>query len=279
MSPSRPITPTDSSAEGIAALRAGVTVDMVDHARLVAYLAAAPVAQLFPLYVCAQRPDGRSYAALRDGCVRGVLVRGASFDVIPVWAAWLVADDEASAAALLERAREEGWCDGLQLPWGYRSLAESACPGFACSEDVYLVREAAPMPGAPSKGALLALDESTLAGLQVPKDVRDSLGSLDDFPPGSPFWGLVVDGRLVAVAETIVRVGQVVTIQLVYTAGEARGQGFGTALIAAVLAHPGLAGCTVTWLASADNEPSIRLAKGVGFIPHLAFGCLAPLPT
>jgi RimJ/RimL family protein N-acetyltransferase len=53
-----------------------------------------------------------------------------------------------------------------------------------------------------------------------------------------------------------------------------RRKGYALQLIAQILRSPELAGSTVTWLASATNEPSIKLAKKLGFDEYATFGYL-----
>lgn len=100
-----------------------------------------------------------------------------------------------------------------------------------------------------------------------------ALGPLDDLPQGR-FWGLAVDGVVVALADAIVHHGEVVTIQQVYCLPEVRRRGYTGALVAAVLEQPTVADCVATWLCAEDNVASRRLAAAVGFGEAEVLGCV-----
>jgi ribosomal protein S18 acetylase RimI-like enzyme len=239
-------------------------VELLPHPEIEQVLAQDPRRNVFALHVCRERPLAASPAFAVDGEIRGALVRGSEHGIGPVQSAWLWAEDADGAEALLACARQTDRLEGLQLPLAYAPLVPELCPDFRVSEDVYLTRPPGPAPVVDGPGELVPIEPAALVGLTVPDDLRRSFGPLTDLPPGR-FWGLAVDGGLVALADGIVHYGDVVTIQQVYCLPSARRRGHTTRLLALALAQPTVAGRTATWLASAQNTASIALARAVGF--------------
>jgi ribosomal protein S18 acetylase RimI-like enzyme len=247
------------------------------HTEIESFLAEDPLTNLFPLYVCAQRPDGSSPAVIEGGRMRGAVVTGALFGINPAGAAWLAADGLEAAEALLAYTAAHGRPRGLQLAWELTPAAK-ACPGYRVSRDLYLARNTGTVADAPAPhGTFVHIDAQSLAGLAVPPDVGASIGNLATLPSDAPFWGLAVSGRVVAICETMVRYGSVVTVQQVYTATDERRQNHARSLITQLLGHPAVAGTTLTWLVEEKNRPSVALAQGLGFVEQRQLGCLEPV--
>jgi hypothetical protein len=132
------------------------------------------------------------------------------------------------------------------LAWELTPAAK-ACPGYRVSRDLYLARNTGTVADAPAPhGTFVHIDAQSLAGLAVPPDVGASIGNLATLPSDAPFWGLAVSGRVVAICETMVRYGSVVTVQQVYTATDERRQNHARSLITQLLGHPAVAG-TPRW--------------------------------
>ena len=250
-----------------------MSITVLPHAEIGSYLMLDVCKNLFPLFVCQERLDKNSLAFVEGGTVRGAVVVGADFGVFTAWNPWLVADDAAVATALLSRLHARSRTAGLQLAWQYGPVAIQVCPGLPLTRDLYLRRAAGEISATPRHTAVRVNNE-VLTQVEVPAELRRAIGDLSDFPTGAPFWGLIVDGRLTSIAETLVRVGDCVSIQQVYTVEDARQQGHAKELIGWILGRPELAGATVTWLASAANVASVELARSLGFADFCEFGFL-----
>ena len=120
---------------------------------------------------------------------------------------------------------------------------------------------------------MVRLDDARVSSAQMHPEIRRAVGDPRDLGPEPPAWGWWVEGQIVALADTMVRWGQVASVQQVFTAPDLRRQGHSAALISAMMASPAVQGLTLTWLASAANTPSIRLAERLGFVDpqELAF--------
>ncbi len=110
-------------------------------------------------------------------------------------------------------------------------------------------------------------------GVAIVDDVRRVIGDPLDFGPRAPFWCLVRDGFVVAVAETIARFERHVAVQQVYTASELRGRGHAHALLRHVLRRYD-PGTTFVWITSRTNAASRGLATKLGFRRTADLACV-----
>jgi len=247
---------------------------LLPHPDLATWLARDPVRNLFPRYVCQARPEGRSLAVIEDGRIRGAVVGGREFKIPFVQSDWLVADTAEAARALLADLAARDRLDGAQLAWEGATELIAEHPGYQVIPDVYLTRLAGPHPEIQPHGTLVQIDARAVATHTMALEIRAAIGNLATLPPDASLWGLAVAGRLVTLADTLVRCGDIASVQQVFCAYGARRQGHTRALLTWLLAHPSVAGMTLTWLANAENTASIRLARGLGFGDDLALACV-----
>lgn len=252
-----------------------IAVEPCPHPEIEAFLAHDPRTHVFPLYVCAARPEGRSLAAVQGDRIVGAVVAGRAFGLPHVASGWLFAEHAEAALALVRALDERGRLDGLQLPWEGAGALLHGIPGFRATLDVYLTRPPGPPPEVRPTGRLVQVDERAVRTLDMPPEIRAAVGDLRDLPAGAELWGLEQRGRLVALADTLVRYGDVVTVQQVFTAPSERRQGHSRSLLGQLLALPFARRDTLTWLASAENQASIALASGLGFGEPVHLACVA----
>jgi len=69
------------------------------------------------------------------------------------------------------------------------------------------------------------LTRDRLAEIIIPDQLARQIGQVANIPDGFPYYGIVRNNTLIAVAESSVRDSEVATIQQVATLKEARGQG------------------------------------------------------
>jgi predicted GNAT family acetyltransferase len=81
-----------------------------------------------------------------------------------------------------------------------------------------------------------------------------------------------VDDTIVALAETFVRYRDCASIQQLFTTTNMRRRGFARSLVSQLMQAEAAETTCWTWLAAADNEPSIGLALSLGFRPSCEFG-------
>ncbi len=111
------------------------------------------------------------------------------------------------------------------------------------------------------------------AELLTPK-MKSTLGGLAWIEPGSPVWGYCEGNVVVAIAEALVRSQRCASIAQVITDEAFRGRGFAKALVRHVAETLVREGFDLVYLVNEDNEPSVRLARALGFSVEKVLGCL-----
>jgi ribosomal protein S18 acetylase RimI-like enzyme len=248
------------------------------HGEIEAWLAADVCSNLFPLYVCRMRPEAVCVVAVSSRRVRACLIAGARLGLAPAGRAWLIADDETAADCLFAAAVDEGLMDGLQLPWRFRGLAHRLS-NVEVAKDLYLVRPEGCAVAGETPGALLAITAAVEQGAIVSAELKPLIGDLQTLPEGFEMWAWVDCGRVVALADTIVRYEQVMSIQQVYTVSDARRRGYARAMVARILRLRENEAVQSIWLVAAGNTPSIRLAEELGFRAHSELGCVGSISS
>jgi ribosomal protein S18 acetylase RimI-like enzyme len=129
-----------------------------------------------------------------------------------------------------------------------------------------MVQETAPQPALSTKSSkivrLYERDASAmleLATLTEPGPFRTGTHRL------GCFWGIVEDGRLLAMAGQRLQTPQYVEVSAVCTHPDARGRGYATALIATVCEEIRRRGKTPFLHSWADNHSAIRVYQSLGF--------------
>jgi hypothetical protein len=242
----------------------------IPNANVLPYFALDPVQHVFQAYICRERPDGSALAAFRDGELRGAVVSGKEAGLFAASTAWLVAHDEDVATELL-RALPDTWRDGLEFPLRYGGIVSREIPNASISKDFHLSRSGAPELR-PGDGALVAIEVGALERLDVPEDVAPWIGPLEGLPHG--FYGLTVNGVLVALAESFVRYDRCASVQQVFTSARMRHKGYAASLISKLMQGESDAVSHWTWLAAASNTASIALASSLGFEKAYELGCV-----
>jgi len=234
------------------------------------YFARDAVQNLFPCYICEQRPDGSAIAAFRDHGICGAIASGRDVGLFAASNAWLAADDEEVATCLL-RELPDRWRSGLEFPLRYERALADAMPNAAISKDLHLTREgAAEHEG--GAGELVPIRTDALDWVQLPKDLAAWIGPVGELPRG--FFGLAVDGTLVSLAESFVRYRDCASIQQVFAMARARQKGYARSLVSKLMQAETPAIAHWTWLAAAANQASIALASRLGFRPAYQLGCI-----
>lgn len=259
---------------------------LVSLQSLIPFLERDPVRNIFPLFVCASRPQGKGLAVLEDGAVLGCLVSGHPFGLFAARSGWLVASAPEVEELLMEQGGPELWRVGVQCERGLATRWGRRMPELTVSLDLLLARApsaAVVHPHASPREAtdtfepdaqVLQLDCSNLSAMPLTRDIRELLGRPSDFPVGSPLFGLWREGQIVAVAEALVRYHNGISIQQVYTSPTFRGRGAARTLVAAIVRAASLEGLTCTYLVEASNEASVRLALSLGFEVVWELACI-----
>lgn len=120
--------------------------------------------------------------------------------------------------------------------------------------------EAGPLPVRP----LLPADRPTLEAL-ASSDEPELVGYPGLDVAAEPVWGAFEGGRLLGVARASVRLPRIWLVGGVYVRPEARGRGWGRALVAEVIRAAERAGAPVGLYAREEAAPARRLYEALGF--------------
>lgn len=257
-------------------LPTGILQTHVLQSALLPFLECDPIRNVFPLFVCSSHPEGLALAAVQGETLVGCLVSGDPFRMFSARSGWLVAATPEVAECLMEAAGPDLWRVGIQCERAIASQWAKRLPGCTVTHDLYMAisPHAAEFTADSVNGQVLRLDSSNLDRMPLAGDIRQVLGNPLDYPAGAPLYGLWRRGEIVAVAETFVRYGQVLSIQQVYTASAHRGRGAARALVGAITRSAGKNGFTSTYLVEETNGASVRLARGLGFEVVWELACI-----
>jgi hypothetical protein len=247
-----------------------ILVEPCQNASLEGYLAHDPPANLFPLHVVQRAANGSALRARRGDEVVGAVVSGGSSGVHMVPGSWLVASEPSAANALFEALKVRGLRPELNYPVPYLHLFQRVFPGAPVLFDRYYVLQR-PAPPAALRPGLSIVGPDRLGTLDLTDEMRAVVGPPATLPTNR-YFALVDGSSVVATVDCILDVGAVTTLQQVYTRSDRRRLGLSMALLSHVCAGLVAQDKIVTYLASGDNVPSLRLAESVGFTLFMCFG-------
>lgn len=237
-------------------------VEKVPHYQLSDYLSATGITGVFARYVVEKRPHEQSRAALDGAKVLGVAIAGRDFGLYEAYSHWIFAANGEAARLLAESLK--GPEVSVNFPLEYNGLFREVFPGHQFTPDRFYVLNASNFKEA-SRYEVKRLLSKDLRGLRLEAELKPYIGKVDDWRQDKPLYGVVEDGRLVAIGEATVQAGEVAAIQQVYTLKEKRGQQYGRCVVSHIskllLAEQKIP----TYLVSESNAPSVALAESLGF--------------
>jgi len=221
------------------------------HAETVSFLRAQlPLSAVAGHAFCT---DATTQIAVRggEGGVRGTIIWGAKSNVFSAWSPWLLASDLDEAVALVR----SGPCSLPDVQFDM-----SLAPTFGSvpiARELLLTRH--PRAASMRDSNVRRLSELDLDRIALPPDVSRQIGDVRDFAHEAPFWCLVDDNTVLAIADTIASFADHVVIQQVYTAAHARRAGLAHRLVGDVVSRYGAS--TLVWITAEENVASRRLAE------------------
>lgn len=243
-----------------------------DNRELFDYLEAQGTIGHFARHVTRQAPDARSLAVesksraggVEPDAIVGVAVSGVAAEVYEAPACWILADSPDVVHALFDAAHARG-LRPFNVELDTLDRVAEVAPDLKRSVDrLYVLDSGRGLPPV-ADGVVTRLPPSMLRSVEIPDELRHYIGSIDALPTDFPLSGIVVDGRLVALAETAVRDARVVAIQQVVTIEAERRRGHARALVATLARDLLAEGLLPTYFVSEANLPSVRLAESLGF--------------
>ena len=110
--------------------------------------------------------------------------------------------------------------------------------------------------------------------MMIPEEIRPLIGNPHDLEEVMPFYGMIQENQIVAIAEASVDIGTYAAIQQVYTLKRFRGHGFGGSMVGAISEILIVQNKLPVYWVSEQNISSIRLVQKLGFELLIRLGCM-----
>ncbi|MCK4224393.1 MAG: GNAT family N-acetyltransferase [candidate division Zixibacteria bacterium] len=248
---------------------------LIPHKEVSDYLRGNEVVNLFPLYVCQQKPDATSPIVVHDSRIVGTVINGKEFGIQPISTFWLVANTRDTASLLLNHTRHQHGTEiNINFPLQYYDLVHQTFPTRTITIDHLYVLIPSKFQKHKSPYPITLLTPTLLKQVMIPEELNSLIGDPHDLEEVMPFYGMIQKNQIVAIAETSVDIGTCAAIQQVYTLKRYRGHGFGKSIISTVseilIEQNKL---PIYWVAE-QNISSIRLVQKLGFELLIRLGCM-----
>lgn len=241
------------------------------------------IKNVFPLYILDQHPLKESLSIEAPNDSIAAAVNGLMYGNFEVFSYWLKAPNEKGLKDLLIKLANDKGSDSdkyINCDIRFRGLLEGLDPALISEldTDLHFMKKPGSVLQEDLRYQLIPLDVESLPKLDLSQEIKAQIGSFNDFPVGSRFWGLLDGGEVVALADGLVNYDDIVSISQVYTLKSKRGQGLGKEVVSRVTNLFNSKNCTVTYLVSQSNTHSVNLVKGLGFELYNEF-CFAKVPS
>ena len=252
-----------------------MTITEITNKELISYLSAAGIIAVFPLYVCQQKPNAKSFSASVDNGIQGCLVTGKYCGMEWVHSYWLAAHTKAAARLLLEKLREsEGDGAAVTFPLEYCDEAAQVFPDKEVTVDNLYILNPSRFKERQSEHSVSLVTEELLSRIIISDEMRDYIGINHKSYNGIPYFGIIIDNRIVSIGEALCDTGDFAAIQQVYTANAHRGKGLAGITVSHIAKSLIDRTRTPLYWVSEDNVSSVRLAQSLGFELAMRLGCI-----
>ncbi|HWB81784.1 MAG TPA: GNAT family N-acetyltransferase, partial [Nannocystaceae bacterium] len=223
----------------------------------------------FARYLLARIPNA---PMLRwTGAPHQVAISGAPYGHYEASFTWILGGRLEAAAAFVEHFAKHPHLQAY-LPIAHADAIATAFPELVVSTDhVYTLDQPPQLPTI--AGHIVELRADT--ELALAPDLQSSI------PPPAfrrradfPYWAVVEDDTVVAIAECAVDDGRFTVIQQVRTTEASRGRGLGRALVAAMCRDIVGRGRTAVYICAASNVASVALARSCGLSLATTLACV-----
>ncbi len=233
----------------------------MENLRFQQYLSAVGAAGVFSRWVIAQRPRAKSLGVLSGSQIFAVAILGPSIGLPQASSCWVFSDSDEAFACLLDRLHLMR-VGPLSFPLRFMDCA-ARCSDV--SVDLFYVMLQSQAGKRSGISEVEHLSRWRFANLTIPDEMTRLIGTIGSIPEGFPYYGVVRNNTLVALAESCVRDSELAAIQQVFTISSARGQGFGHAVVEYAALDLLKDGIIPTYFTDEVNQESVSLAESVGF--------------
>ena len=246
------------------------------HKEIADYLRVNDVVNLFPLYVCLQKPDATSPVVVDDSKIVGTVITGKECGIQRISTFWLVANNRDVALLLLSHIKNRyGTEISVNFPLQYYDLAHQTFPTRTITIDHLYVLIPSKFQKHPSHNPITILTQSLFERRMIPEELNPLIGNPNDLEEVvMPFYGMIQENQIVAIAETSVDIGTCAAIQQVYTLKQYRGHGFGKSMVSTVSEILIRQNKIPVYWVSEQNISSIQMAQKLGFELLIRLGCM-----
>ena len=247
----------------------------IPHKEIFNYLRGNDIVNLFPLYVCQQKPDATSPVVVFDSRIVGTVISGKECGIQHISTFWLVANTRDVASLLLNHVKHQHGTEiSLNFPIQYYDLAHQTFPTRTITIDHLYVLIPSKFQKHESPYPISLLAPTLLKQVMIPEELNSLIGDPNDLEEVMPFYGMIQENQIVAIAEASVDVGTCAAIQQVYTLKRYRGHGFGSFMVSAISEILIVQNKLPVYWVSEQNISSIRLAQKLGFELLIRLGCM-----
>lgn len=257
-------------------------IKQIPHKEISDYLRVNDVVNLFPLYVCQQKPDAVSPVVVDDSKIVGTVITGKECGIQRISTFWLVANNRDVALLLLSHIKNRyGTEISVNFPLQYYDLAHQTFPTRTITIDHLYVLIPSKFQSAGSKFGnhqspyqITLLTPTLLKKVTIPEELNPLIGNPNDLEEVMPFYGMIQENQIVAIAEASVDIGTCAAIQQVYTLKQYRGQGFGKSMVSTVSEILIRQNKLPVYWVSEQNISSIQMVQKLGFELLIRLGCM-----
>ena len=223
----------------------------------------------FARYLLARIPDAKM---LRwTGAPGQVAISGAPYGHYEASFTWILGGRLDAASAFVEHLAKQPHMQAY-LPSAHAEPIAAAFPDLVVSTDrVYTLFQPPELPAIAGRIVELRADTA----LALAPDLQSSI------PPPAfrrrvdfPYWAVVEDDTVVAIAECAVDDGRFTVIQQVRTTEACRGRGLGRALVAAMCRDIVARGRMPVYICAESNVASVALARSTGLALTTTLACV-----
>jgi GNAT superfamily N-acetyltransferase len=239
---------------------------------LAPFLDQVGAAGIFSRYVVAQQPDAESAAVLDDGRVVGTAIAGSNVGLYEAAPYWIFAGSPDAALLLAQATQSDS--PNINFPLSYLDLFQEIYQQHQISIDRLYVLPQSRFHATPGDGPVQQLDATALKALRIPAEIQPFIGDADAWQGRYALHGIVQNGTLVCIGETVVQDRHSGAIQQIYTLPAYRGRGLAQQLVSACCQTLLMQNKRPIYVVADDNLPSRRVAEKLGFLLDSCWGYL-----
>lgn len=226
---------------------------------------------LFPAHVLHKKPNQYSTTVTEGSNINCFAVNGLDWDLFEVSNYWIFAKSAKYFEFMMQNFISLDRIKSFNFDKKYITSVKTLLPDYKLElEEHYLLHNKICKQQKNDK--VVKLDINNLPHLTIDSEIKNMIGSFNDFPENCDFWGYVDKGSILAIAECFIQYNGFNSIQQVYTKTSQRRKGIAFSLISTICEYILENEMKPTYLVNSTNISSIYLAKKIGFKKYCEYG-------